>query len=47
MNNGMSVDTALCIRAWVGVVLIGLGAIGLLGAMFWAFDPRQVQERDE
>lgn len=43
----MSVDTALCISAWVGVVLIGLGAIGLLGAMFWAFDPRQVQERGE
>ena len=43
----MSVDTALRIIAWVGVVLIGLGAIGFIGALFWAFDPRQVQERDE
>ena len=38
----MSVDTALCIIAW-----FGLGAIGFIGAFFWAFDPRQVQERDE
>jgi len=43
----MSIETALCISAWFGVILIALGAIGLIGAMFWAFDPRQVQERDE
>ena len=43
----MSVETALYLAAWAGVVLAGAGVIGFIGAMFWAFDPRQVQDRGE
>ena len=43
----MSVETTLCIAALAGVVLAGAGVIGFIGAMFWAFDPLRIEERDE
>jgi hypothetical protein len=43
----MSVETALYFAAWAGVVLAGAGVIGFIGAMFWAFDPRRIEERGE
>ena len=43
----MSIETALYLAAWAGVVLAGAGVIDFIGAMFWAFDPRRIEERDE
>lgn len=43
----MSIETALYLAAWAGVVLVGAGVIGVIGAMFWAFDPRRIEERGE
>lgn len=43
----MSVESALYFAAWAGVFMVGAGVFGVIGALFWAFDPRQVQERDE
>ena len=43
----MSVETALYFAAWAGVFMVGAGVIGFIGAMFWAFDPRRIEERGE
>lgn len=43
----MSVEQALYFAAWAGVFMVGAGVIGVIGALFWAFDPRSMQERDE
>lgn len=43
----MSVESALYFAAWAGVFMVCAGVIGVIGALFWAFDPRQVQDRDE
>ena len=43
----MNIDVVLCMAAWAGVILIGAGVIGVIGAMFWAFDPRRIEERGE
>ena len=43
----MSVESALYFAAWAGVIMVGAGVIGVIGALFWAFDPRAVKEGDE
>lgn len=43
----MSIETVLCIGAWLGAVLVGVGCIGVIGALFWAFDPRAIREGGE
>ena len=43
----MSVESALYFAAWAGVFMVGASVIGVIGALFWAFDPRGIQERGE
>ena len=41
------IQNALIFVAWLGAIMAGAGVIGLIGAMFWAFDPRRIEERGE
>ncbi len=43
----MSVESALYFAAWAGVIMVGAGVIGVIGALFWAFDPRAVKDGGE
>ena len=44
----MSVETAVYLASLAVVVLAGAGVIiGFIGAMFWVFDPRRIEERGE
>ena len=41
------IQNALIFVAWLGAIMVGAGVIGFIGAMFWAFDPRRIEERGE
>lgn len=41
------IQNALIFVAWLGVIMVCAGVIGVIGAIFWAFDPRSVKEGGE
>ena len=41
------IQNALIFVAWLGAIMVGAGVIGVIGALFWVFDPRSVKEGGE